>query len=411
MGSTQLLTVALDVTQGTYVRAPENSRDPRVPELRSMGYSGDQTLVCALCFAEKNELAPLIVKSRLGGSRRPHFAHPAGSGPSNGRHRAESVWHLTSKAVLAEWARLQPGVIDVRNEAWLPDHQRRADVRIVFDDGQQLALEVQASPLTDQEWLRRHNDYRSNGIIDLWIWHPDFPPNWGPLAAPDGAQQLWTMDPDRRSLSLMVAKPHSSASSQAVPEEDVAHCVRHLPPCIGDELVPHALALDELDLTPQGISIPGGLRRALAVELQHERERRAHVHHVQPRQTRPTPPSARATASTPQRSSVATQSVSPPPVDWAAQSQSAWLQLQNAFMAAGHSFDYRDAPRLHLPRARRTVPCLACGLILSPTTGADEVSPCIPEESIGRITGQRSGHTSGPHSNDPDHDHDQLQLF
>ncbi len=409
MGSTQLLTVALDVPQGTYVRAPENSRDPRVPELRSKGYSGDQTLVCALCYAEKNELVPLIVRSRLGGSRRPHFAHPAGSGPSNGQHSAESVWHLTSKAVLAEWARVQPGVIDVRNEAWLPDHQRRADVRIVFEDGQQLALEVQASPLTDQEWLRRHNDYRRNGIIDLWIWHPELATNWGPPAAPDGAQQLWTMDPDRRSLSLMVAKPHTSTSSQAAPEEDVAHHVRHLPPCIGDELVPHALTLDELDLTSDGIPIPGVLRRALAAELQNEREHRARLHHAQPKPTRPIPPSAVVTASTPRHSSTTTQSVSPPPVDSAALSQSAWLQLQNAFMAAGHSFDYRDAPRLRLPRARRTVPCLACGLILSPTTRADEVSPCMPDESTYRSPGQRSGRTSGPHSRDPDHD--QLPLF
>lgn len=409
MGSTQLLTVALDVTQGTYVRTPDNSRDPRVPELRSMGYSGDQTLVCALCYVEKNELVPLIVRSRLGGSRRPHFAHPAGSGPPSGRHSAESVWHLTSKAVLAEWARLQPGVIEVRNEAWLPNHQRRADVRIVFDDGQQLAMEVQASPLTDQEWLRRHNDYRGNGIIDLWIWHPDFPPHWGPLAAPDSAQQLWTMDPDLRSLSLMVAKPHPSASSQAAPEEDVVHHVRHLPPCIGDELVPHAFTLDELDLTSHGISIPGGLQRALAVELQLERERLARVQHLQPKPTRPMPPSAPVTASTPQHSSITTQSVSPPPVDSAARSQSAWLQLQNAFMAAGHSFEYRDAPRLRLPRARRTVPCLACGLILSPTTRPDEVSPCRPDERIDRITGQRSAHTSGRYSSNPDHD--QLPLF
>ncbi|MEU4651703.1 competence protein CoiA family protein [Nocardia fluminea] len=410
MGSTQLLTVALDVTQGTYVRAPDNSRDPRVPELRSMGYSGDQTLVCALCYAEKNELVPLIVRSRLGGSRRPHFAHPAGSGPPSGRHSAESVWHLTSKAVLAEWGRQQPRVIDVRNEAWLPNHQRRADVRIVFDDGQQLALEVQASPLTDQEWLRRHNDYRDNGITDLWIWHPDFPPHWAALAAADGAQQLWTMDPDRRSLSLMVAKPHTSTPSQAAPEDDVVHRVRHLPPCIGDELVPHVLPLDELDLTSHGISNPVALERALALELQHEHERMARVQHPQPKPTRPPTPFPMIAASTPHTSSTPTQSVSPPPpVDSAARSQSAWLRLQNAFMAAGHSFEYRDAPRLQLPRARRTVPCLACGLILSPTTKLDDVSPCSPDEHTDRPTGPRSSRTSSSYYSDPDHD--QLPLF
>ncbi|WP_437205923.1 competence protein CoiA family protein [Nocardia asiatica] len=272
----------------------------------------------------------------------------------------------------------------VRNEAWLPDHQRRADVRIVFEDGQQLALEVQASPLTDQEWLRRHNDYLSNGIIDLWIWHPDLATNWGPLAAPDGAQQLWTMDPDRRSLSLMVAKPHSSASSQAASEEDVVHYVRHLPPCIGDELVAYALTLDELDLTSRGISIPGGLRRALTVELQHERERRARVQHLQPKPTRPMPPSAVVPASRPQHSSTTTQSVSPPPVDSAARSQSAWLQLQNAFMAAGHSFEYRDAPRgFDSPVRYGPCPASHVGLSFHPPPGPTKSRPaCLAKVSI-----------------------------
>ncbi|KAA8880389.1 hypothetical protein F3087_41700 [Nocardia colli] len=81
-------------------------------------------------------------EGRIGGIRRPHFARPAGCGPLGGAHDPESVWHLISKTVLAEWSGTQPSVIDVRTEVWLPSRKRRSDVQVVFADVHRAALEA-----------------------------------------------------------------------------------------------------------------------------------------------------------------------------------------------------------------------------------------------------------------------------
>ncbi|MGF6888061.1 hypothetical protein ABIA39_006574 [Nocardia sp. GAS34] len=105
-------------------------------QLRAKGYSGDRSLVCALCYAgvdaTSGAIVPVVVRGRIGGDRRPQFAHPPRLGPTGGLHAPESVWHLASKAILTAWARTQPGVIEVRNEVWLPHCQRRCDVRVYW---------------------------------------------------------------------------------------------------------------------------------------------------------------------------------------------------------------------------------------------------------------------------------------
>ncbi len=139
------LTVALDTVRHQYVCAPTDPADPGMNQLRRASCSGDRTLVCALCYAgisaAPGTRVPVVVKGRIRGDRRPHFAHPPGRGPAGGGHEPESVWHLASKASLEPWARTQPGVIDVRNEVWLPTRERRCDVRVVFADGSYVAVE------------------------------------------------------------------------------------------------------------------------------------------------------------------------------------------------------------------------------------------------------------------------------
>jgi len=80
--------------------------------------------------------------------------------------------------VLAAWARRQPGVADVAMERCTPDRARRSDVRVRFRDGRQVALEVQATPLTDREWCTRHGDYQRQGITDVWLWRTRTRPHW-----------------------------------------------------------------------------------------------------------------------------------------------------------------------------------------------------------------------------------------
>lgn len=101
-----LLVVGLNLETGREVHVSDAGRE----YWYARGYSGRRTLVCALCYAgidaEPGTRVPLLIRSKTGGQRRPHFAHPPGQAPAGGHH-PESLWHLTAKAVLAACARRQ----------------------------------------------------------------------------------------------------------------------------------------------------------------------------------------------------------------------------------------------------------------------------------------------------------------
>ncbi|OXR40155.1 hypothetical protein B7C42_07779 [Nocardia cerradoensis] len=397
MSSSDLLTVALDLTRGCYAPAPQSAASPQMHALRCKGYSGDRTLVCALCYAEHNQLVPLIVRGRPNGQRRPHFAHPAGLTPGGGQHTPESVWHLTSKTLLAEWARTQPGVVEVRNEVALPGNERRSDVRVFFADGSQVALEVQSYSLTDEQWQGRHDAYRRNGIVDVWIWHPDTPTHWIVLREPNIDQQLWTIDPARELVNLMLAEPHSPPAGGDTPQDDTDYAIRHLPPCIGDRLTAATHPLTQLTLTQSGIPIPESLRQ----QLTDERRRHDRIEQIKrrPRELVTPRTSAGAPPPSPQTATPPTKTPQPPRSGTIAQLK--WIELQNTFMAAGHHPDYRDAPSLRRPRPRPTIHCTTCGYLLSPTVNADTITPCT-----------RSHHAQpSPQDHDAMSTPDQIPLF
>ncbi|MFF2556787.1 competence protein CoiA family protein [Nocardia sp. NPDC058058] len=230
--SSNHLFVALDLARGEYVCAPNDPADPRMDELRAIGYRGAQMLICAPCYAgigaPPGTRIPVVVKGRIGGERRPHFAHPPGRQPTRGEHEPESIWHLASKMTVAEWARTQPSVVNVHTEVWLPNRTRRCDVRVMFSDGQQLALEVQYSPLSDTAWNQRHQDYQHNGVSDVWLWHPDSAIPWMVLSGTDRRHQLWMFDPWNELITLMVGAPHTS--ERLASGDDVVRHVQHLPP-------------------------------------------------------------------------------------------------------------------------------------------------------------------------------------
>ncbi|WP_306307068.1 competence protein CoiA family protein [Nocardia abscessus] len=373
--------VALDTLSDQYVCAPTDPEDPRLEDLWTHGYTGDRTLVCALCYAgvgaPPGTVVPVVVKGRVGGMRRPHFAHPAVRGPVGGAHDPESVWHLVSKTVLAEWSRTQPGVIDVRTEVWLPNHERRCDVQVVFADGNRVVLEAQRSPVTDADWSRRHRDYVDSGVVDAWLWHPDSPLPWVVLADTDHPQQMWLFDPWEPAITLLVGAPHTRPHPSA--GSAVVDRVEHLPPCIGDDLRPYRFALHDVALTPAGVQVPVSLQTRLAAAAEQERRRSLTA----------TPEIARirqwsntfeiATSTTKMRTRNVEEKLSSAreSVNSAAQAQLDWLALQNAVMAAGHDIDYRDAPNLPLPPTKpRTVRCTRCAALIPPTLGPDAVARC-----------------------------------
>lgn len=100
-------------------------------------------------------------------NRRDGFRHKAGGGG----HAPESVHHRQGKAVVAEWLRRLLGDAAVSVEAASDTQRSRiADVMATFPDGRRVAFEVQYAPLSVEEWRTRHESYRAQGIVDVWLW-------------------------------------------------------------------------------------------------------------------------------------------------------------------------------------------------------------------------------------------------
>ncbi|WP_406281702.1 competence protein CoiA family protein [Nocardia sp. NBC_00881] len=136
-----------------------------------------------------------------------HFAHPPGQSPAGFQHEFESPWHITCKAVLAEWATTRTGVTAVHIEAWLADFDRRCDVQVTFDDGARIMIEARRSRLTDAQWINHHEGYRRHGIADVWLWDPATPVHRVVLT--HGRQHLRDFDPFSRTISLLAGAAHS----------------------------------------------------------------------------------------------------------------------------------------------------------------------------------------------------------
>lgn len=99
--------------------------------------------------------------------RRDGFSHKAGGG----KHAPESVHHRQGKAVLAEWLRSRVGRGAVAVESATDTQRSRvADVLVTFPGGARLAFEVQYAAITVAAWRERHESYRAQGIVDVWLW-------------------------------------------------------------------------------------------------------------------------------------------------------------------------------------------------------------------------------------------------
>lgn len=287
-----LLVVGLDLETGDEVHVTDDTRD----YWRARDYSGRRTLVCALCYAgidaAPRTRKPVVVRGRDGGVRRTHLAHLPRQAPVGGHH-SESVWHLSAKAVLADWARRQPGVADLAIERFTPDRTRRSDVRVYFDDGRQVALEVQATLLTDREWSARHADYQRQGITDVWLFPPRARTHW--IVAAHG-QALWELDPSEELTYLLLGAAHDRPVGWWA-GDNLHLYAQHVPPCAGDTLVRRELGLNAIGLTADGLVIPDSVQREInndhaAVRTAAERIRVKRARHTRPPVIDPQPAAA-----------------------------------------------------------------------------------------------------------------------
>jgi hypothetical protein len=255
----ELLVVGLDLASGREVTVVD---ELDVPRWRRRGYGGDGTLVCLHCYdgSEGNRrLVPLVARGRVAGLRRAHFAHPPGMAPGPGEHHPESLWHGVGKQRLAAWARRQPGVSGAVVEAWTVDGRRRSDVRVCFDDGREVAFELQYNSMSDAQWLGRHADYQRLGIVDVWLWHLRV---GVPGIVHHHGLPGWLLDDGLDVIYALIAVGHREVEKWWE-REDAADFFPHWPAHPRDDTRQRAISPDELELSANGLSLPAALISAL----------------------------------------------------------------------------------------------------------------------------------------------------
>ena len=255
---TDLYVPGLDLLTGLAV----DPLDKSVPEWRKKGHNGDRTLVCLECYLGSGwtggpRMVPLVPKGKEQGARQPHFAHPPGMAPAGGRHSPESEWHWQTKHRLCQWARSQGAA--ARVEVRTADGRRRSDVSVLLPGGEQLAIEVQYSPITDAEILARHQDYARVKTAVTWVWRDQPPHVLYRLGEPG-----WLYNPATSEIGLACGKPHQPRPQTAPdPSRTLGP---HCPPCPGDEIDVRWTPLTSLRLTADGLRPPPEFLTHLAEE-------------------------------------------------------------------------------------------------------------------------------------------------
>lgn len=252
-----LMVIGYDLATGQ----PVHVQDQPPSVWRRKGYGGTGDLICWHCWlgheAAKGSRVPLVTKGKIDGRVRTHFAHPTGRAPIGG-HSLESLFHSTAKADLSRWASRQRGVTRAVVEASTDDRSRRADVMAYFDNGKRVAIEVQISDVSDDQWRARHADYQTAGIVDVWIWRTGMRAG----VARDAGLPVWLLDKDGKTLWTPVASAHNRRWGWWESPDRQVHCA-HWPACVGDKTRSQRLALDDCSLTPDGIAPPRSFAEAL----------------------------------------------------------------------------------------------------------------------------------------------------
>jgi hypothetical protein len=107
--------------------------------------------------------------SARGRTKRDHFFHLGRPGHGEG----EGEWHLQAKALLADWANQQAGVVAQEEETIYVEsgaRHRRADVMATWPaTGVRVALEVEYKDYTPEGWSAKQADYDGVRVGCTWV--------------------------------------------------------------------------------------------------------------------------------------------------------------------------------------------------------------------------------------------------
>ncbi|MDQ0217516.1 hypothetical protein ELQ35_06745 [Peribacillus cavernae] len=138
--------------QGSYVSLYNIMTKEKLLEMKK-----EETFYCPCCETE--------VTIKAGNIKIPHFAHIRNFS-CNASSESESEYHLLGKTKLYQWLiyKQYPAFL----EAYIPEIRQRADILLIADS-QKYAIEFQSSTISEEDFIRRTNAYRSQGIIPIWI--------------------------------------------------------------------------------------------------------------------------------------------------------------------------------------------------------------------------------------------------
>jgi hypothetical protein len=240
------------------------------------------------------------------------------------------------------WASSQPAVVEARTEYWAADGRRRSDVEIRLNDGTQLVVEVQQQPLTDDAWTRRHDDYVSAGLVDVWLWHPTL---GVPGIARDEPQCNWLLASDLSQIGAPLARSHPRDEGWWEQPNFRLYGL-HYPPCPGDAVITRWTDINQYSVDGNGIRLPSSIQRELreqaaraASRARQTRERITATPVPTPRRAKPSPPIRQPTHVPRQPTPTA-----PPEPVW-------------------HEVHRIDALPPHADSAQRRYRCRTCGLV------------------------------------------------
>lgn len=135
-----------------------NTIDSKYDRYQLKVWSNKGLLKCPVCNGEYEYCHGEIVS--------PYFRHKE-KDCSGYYSEPETNEHKQGKTLLYNWIKKQPGVDNVKLEAWIPETKQRPD--IYFEqNGKRYVIEYQCSPIAS-EYIKRRELYNLNNINDIWI--------------------------------------------------------------------------------------------------------------------------------------------------------------------------------------------------------------------------------------------------
>lgn len=118
-----------------------------------------QNLRCFVSFCDAQVFAHFRT------TKRSSFVHASGTAS----HAPESIWHQMAKADIAQWAKGQENVADADQEVTADDRSTRPDVVVTLVDGRKIAIEIQYSGLSVNDYEARDTQLQQNFDARVWL--------------------------------------------------------------------------------------------------------------------------------------------------------------------------------------------------------------------------------------------------